>query len=491
MESNLNKILNFIMFLVLIFLIIYTGFFTYRSITSIIYPYQLDYGEGAILNQVNELIQGNSIYVSIDDYPFIQGNYPPVFHLFTIPGILLFGPNFFWPRFISVLSTFLIALFSGLIVKEISQNNLLSVITGFLYLSIKYVFVWAPLARIDMMGVMFAVVGIYWVLKYHNSKKLFWANIFFLLAVYTRQSLFAAPISAYIWLIIQNREKGIIHLKKFFISGFSLFIFLTVITRGQFFLHLVLYNMDETSWQTVQHYLSEQLSIYLLLLLFGIMGIILLIKDKKILIPLYFLISFMFSLTIAKVGSNVNYLVEFYAALCISAVLFLHYLFIYVKQQKKLSVKILAVFGIVLFFFHIVTWYHIPYGQEWIETYGVKRNQGKEKEVLTLIKNTEGPVISEDMGLLALSGKKVQFEPFEFTQLFNQGYWDQDLLLDDIEKGKFEQIIIKFNPDNPDWRITRFNYDFLRKLKFNYVLRDKKGEYRIYEPRPSDLDIDL
>lgn len=79
---------------VLLSLATYFAFFVINSAFYIQYPYQIDYGEGYLLNQAKIFSEGNWIYKDIDEPPFLISNYPPVYPLLVSFFIQHFGLSF-------------------------------------------------------------------------------------------------------------------------------------------------------------------------------------------------------------------------------------------------------------------------------------------------------------------------------------------------------------------------------------------------------------
>ena len=63
--------------------------------------------------------------------------------------------------------------------------------------------------------------------------------------------------------------------------------------------------------------------------------------------------------------------------------------------------------------------------------------------LLDLIENTNGPVLTgEHMGLLALTGRPIDYQPFEMKQLSDSGVWDQTPFLAELASGKYPLILL-------------------------------------------------
>ncbi len=83
------------------------------------------------------------------------------------------------------------------------------------------------------------------------------------------------------------------------------------------------------------------------------------------------------------------------------------------------------------------------------------------------IKKIQGPVLSENMGILIAAGKPVIYEPYGFAQLAYAGLWDESKILNRLDRGEFPLIILESNL----WHITqssRFTPAFVQHLRQNY-----------------------
>src|SRR5512145_1098736 len=64
-----------------------------------------DYGEGCVLAMQQLLFERGHYFPTYTDYPFVHGNYPPVFILLSLPSWWILGPNLLAPRLVSVAAT--------------------------------------------------------------------------------------------------------------------------------------------------------------------------------------------------------------------------------------------------------------------------------------------------------------------------------------------------------------------------------------------------
>jgi hypothetical protein len=62
--------------------------------------------------------------------------------------------------------------------------------------------------------------------------------------------------------------------------------------------------------------------------------------------------------------------------------------------------------------------------------------------ILTWLEHVDGTILAdEDMALIPLLGKSLQFQPFEFSHLSYDGTWDQTPFLEAIERQEYAAIL--------------------------------------------------
>ena len=60
--------------------------------------------------------------------------------------------------------------------------------------------------------------------------------------------------------------------------------------------------------------------------------------------------------------------------------------------------------------------------------------------------NDPGPVYSDNVGLLLVAGKPVQYtDPFSLTYAARTGQWDQRALVARVERGEFTLIALRYD----------------------------------------------
>lgn len=447
--------------------------YVYRAICAIRYPQPLDYGEGPILNQVRYILQGRNFYKDINSPPYIVGNYPPVFHLFSILLVPIFGISFATGRTIAFLAVIVTACIIYKIVLYFTGNKLASFLSALFYLAIDYIYVWGIYMRIDTLSILFNILGVYWVIRYEDDyRRLRWCVLFFLLALYTRQSMIAGTAGAYLYLLTKDRKTAGKLIGYTALYGALVFIFFTLITKGQFYLHIVKYNNNIFTLRQLWFFMSKELFTYTVFTIASLVTSIIWLWDKKKrIISLYFISAFLVQLTVGKVGSMLNYLIE---PVCIMGII----AGILVGEALKKRNQIALVGVSLLILLQLANYYYGPNTLSW----GWKPSPPP-IALDNYVEETDGLILAENLGILPAHNRDIYFDPFIFTQLYYQGMWDQSKIVEEIREKKFDLIMLEFSLYYDHWSDSdRWTKEMKQAMYENYYLMDTQGYIRVYKP---------
>ncbi|MCB8943057.1 MAG: exo-alpha-sialidase [Ardenticatenaceae bacterium] len=450
--------------------------FTLHAIMAITYPYPLDYGEAPLVDQAQRLAAGENIYrADLSQPPYTIANYPPLYVLFLTP--FAHTAPFQIGRLISVLAAAGSAVFLGLILYHFSQNRLASWAAGAMFLAMPYVVHWSGMARIDMLALLLATAGLY-VLVRNGRYSLLGSGILLIAAAYTRQSYaLAAPLAAIAWLWAQDRQKAIKLAGIVAGGGLALFLLLTLLTGGGFYFHIITANVNEITseriWQGLQD-VGRTLPLAILLALILLIG-----GWRKVsawwLLAGFLLGAFISTLTYGKIGSNVNYFLEITAALSLTAGMVLAWSQNHVWQRAIVMVLIALQTGIGL----LATMDMAVDNRltpRLIDADAVQR-------VEQYLGKTEGTVlVDEYMGLLTLQDRPLYLQPFEMSQLANDGQWNQQPLINDILNQQFPAILIHHFGPFPVHR-ERWTPEMLAAIDDAYTPSQTMAGTVIYTPK--------
>jgi hypothetical protein len=444
------------------------------------FPYPVDYGEGPLLAQTLRLGRLQSIYRSdLTSPPYTVSNYPPLYPLVLSPLARLWGPAFWYGRLLSWLSIGAAATLVGLTLHALTRDRAAAAIGSLSLFAFPPVAYWSSLYRVDALALALSLGGVCLCARRPEGR---WtvpvAALLLTAAIYTRQSYgLAAPLAAALWLLQAGGRRRALALVGLVLAlGAALFVGLERATGGGFSSNIVTANLNEYQVGSLAVYLLDVWTLMplaltaasLFLLFAGWFGV----TSWRLIAP-YLAGAVLSGLTIGKVGSNVNYLIELGAALSLSLGALLAW------QRPRRAVY--AVIAVLLTLDMALMVLASPYRTV---THARLAQAEEARRLLGRIHDTRGIVLAdEDMGLLVLDGRPLYFQPFEMTQLARAGRWDQRPLLHEIERQAFAAILIYRIPELPLER-QRWTDEMLAAIERRYGVAERVGQTEVYRARP-------
>lgn len=465
--------------MVLLLLLVAVLLFLVYTLLSIFYPYPLDYGEAPLVDQAMRLAAGQNIYrPNITTPPYTIANYPPLYVLTLTPFMALFGPSFLVGRAISTLGALATAVFLGGIIHNQTQDRLAAAATGLIFLAIPYVTHWSSLLRIDLLALALSTAALYVLARWPaETRSTLVAALLLLAAVYTRQSYaLAAPLAAFAWLWRHNRRHALTLAVVTGGGALLLFLILNGFTHGGFFFNIVTANVNEFGAERLNWNLQRLREAAPFLLLMG--GAFLFLAPGRrpewpLLVP-YLIGAALSTLTIGKIGSNVNYFLELSAALSLVMGVFIAWS----ARRPWLHVILLASLAVQ------TGWLIQTTFTEFVDPWAARRSVTADlAQMARLVEESEGSILADEyMGLLTLDERLLYIQPFEVTQLAWAGVWDQTALVESIRNQEFALILIYHHPDFP-LHAERWTAEMLSAIGRRYNLTNILADTYVYHPR--------
>jgi len=464
---------------------------------AISHPYSLDYGEAPLVDHAMQLTRGENIYRSdISDPPYTISNYPPLYMLLIALSVKLAGPasSFLVGRAISALCCWIAAFCIFLIISALTRDGLAALAGAFVFLAFPYVVFWSPLLRIDMLALALSLCALTLLIWRPDSKLNFIsAGLLLVAAIYTRQSYaLTAPFAAFVWLLSRDWKQAF--RLAALVGGLSLllFILLNVLTGGGFFFNIVTANVNEFRMDQLIWYEKRLLEVALIPLLFGAASLLLpLVALTVRFIPSlrgsgirewhplwtlaapYLIGSVLSAVTIGKIGSNVNYLLELCAGLALAAGAVIAWSRAHLRIQ---GLQAVLLFSVVFGIGKLMHFMLLDSAQDLRER---RVAVTALHDLEDYVKKTPGTILADEyMGMLTLQGRPLTIQPFEVTQLARDGKWDQTPLLESINNKEYAAIILYDRP----WSMNdRWTLEMSAAISKNYKLVDVIAENRIYK----------
>ncbi|MCU0522132.1 MAG: glycosyltransferase family 39 protein [Anaerolineae bacterium] len=436
---------------------------------SIAFRYPLDYGEAPLVDQARRLLAGETIYgPDLNAPPYTISNYPPLFPLALVPGLALFGPTFVFGRLLSVVCGLATAAALWRFTWTHTQQRAAAWLAAMTFLAWPYVLEWSARLRVDLLALALSTWALYVVSRWPRER---WAvvltGVLLVAAVFARQSYgLAAPFAAFVWLWAKAGWR-----RAFLLAGVAVAIGVSLLL--------------------LSHHAREVLRVAPLMLAGG--AAMLLVGPRAIsawpLLAPYLIGALASAMTIGKIGSNINYLLELCAALSLAGGALVGWLtadkgISRARQLWRPGIGVIALLLIAL-----QTGFLVQVSLD--GPVQALRARREARPALTnleaLVAAAEGPVLADEyMGMLVLQGRSLALQPFEMTQLSLAGLWDQQPLLDRIRERRFPLILIHHFRD---WLVykERWSPEMLDAVLASYEATHAYAETVVFEPRTGDL----
>jgi hypothetical protein len=420
-----------------------------RLIQNINMP-QIEYSEG--LMQYNSYLFSSGQWswnIAQPNGSYHVAYYTPMYYWIWGGLMNLFGDTLIVGRFLT-LACFLVCCFLVyLIVNHITQNKTASLIGSVLPLCFSLTANWSWFARCDFMAVMFDLAGIYLALKFWKSSWIYASIPLFLLAFLTKQSTLGGLVAVTIALFISKRYNGISY-GLLCIAGILIILGVgNQLTGGEFFRQIFLFQKTYPTFR--DNFIFLIVAGYLELIPLLILSYFYAKNNIRSLLTIYAVVAILISIvTITRPGGAANYLFEAIMALIIVSSCALPG----VLKAKKYVIAVFLIPVVYLFLGSQLPLYpDLTYRQRVADTQ-------------KLIQDTNFPILTDNFNLVYTAGKVPYYEPFVFSDLAHFGYWDGNILYNDLTSHRIQYVITQY-PVGSD-KVRRIDQQAEKLILQNY-----------------------
>jgi hypothetical protein len=402
-------------------------------------PWSRDYGEGCVLAMAQLLSEHGTYFPTLRGYPLLVANYPPVFIALTAALHIAFGPSLRGPRLLSFLSTLgLLAVLYPLL-RRLSGARWIGAALTALFVLPWFVTSWAALARVDMLSLLLSLAGLAVVERHGASARAWPALPLFWLAFFTKQTALVAPVAVVFDLLVARDRRAARALVAWGVPFAFLFAALVVATGGEAWRHLVLYTAAASyEWGRMAASYVHLAAIAGPLLILVAGGFALtpraFLTEPGRVFFIYFLLKLATFATIAKEGAAQNYFIEPWLATVPVAAVAVRVLGERFPHRSVLRPAALLLAAVTA---------HSAYSALGRLPRALHHPERAREFVghTRLVRQTPGPILSENLSVLVVNRKPVLVEPFGVLLLARKGLLRPDLIVRDCEGGRFALVI--------------------------------------------------
>lgn len=453
-----------------IFAVICIGFAIFwivNAIHALLYPYQVDYGEGYIM-YISKLFANGTWSFDINTEPYLTLMYGTLYYVFITPLIHIFGDGLWVGRLLGIIPTGISCVFLGLIVYHFTKNKLLAVIGCLLPLLHPIIRDWSVQARVDCLAVMFSIIGIWIAVKYEKTRWFWLSLVFFALAFHTKMNV-VGFVGVGLYLLLNKQ------FKKMVIFGLigGVIMILPLIIVPDLANHMLWYNTttkaDYNLDATIHNNTILVLPMVGMLFTAGYYAV----KNRKTLPTTWLISAFVINGYLCTgTASFINYFVEniYVASLC--CVLMLPAIFEYAQTKNRWVNMDIAIVALIVLTPLMPSNYHAFPNPD--EAYA-----SQNEIVMEIIADTDRPIPSENTGLLVNADKQVEMELYIFNNLAEAGMWDDRPYVNKYETGWFDYVILRIPTEERANGDGHFSKEVIDLINENYTLI-YKSDYAYY-----------
>ena len=334
------------------------------------FPFDYDQGEGFELVDTLLFSRGEWPYRDINSYPFYSSNYPPLFHVMTVPLVWLFGPQYWTGRLVSFLGTLITAGAIGYAVQRERKRWWLSLISGLAFLASNYVYHVGPLFRQHMTMVMFETLAVVLMavtidLEEADGRKRPWhialVMLLLLAAGYTKQLAYATVTAVFIFFFLRQTWRALKWAIPFAIITGLIFLWIDYATDGNWMLNTITANINPFVPGQAQGLYRQWFRLHIVLATTAaLFAVYQLYFERLSLYSIWFVVAAINSVTAGKWGAGESYFATAIAASCILTGLAFNRLVDWSELRGWVwNAVTLAVIGL-LFLFQANRFFHMP-----------------------------------------------------------------------------------------------------------------------------------
>lgn len=417
---------------------------------------QFDYEEGNILNAGLRITEGQTPYPAPDGWPVIINPYGPIPYLVTAALVKWFGIGFFAPRMVSLLCGALIVFLIGLLIRHFGGALAISVVFACTFLSLDSIRNWLLTSRVDWLALALSFAGL--AVFARREKRWYVAALLFSAALFVKYTLLAAPLACGLYLILRRDWKL---LWRLVVTSAALCFFGFLLTQrwsgGHFAFYQFSTHPDLFSWSQCWQLMTRRLKD--IPFVFAIAAILVASElwRRELTLPvLYFLTATVGALTVGKLGSSTNHLMEWSAAGCLCAGCGWRLVAVWLAGKRLVIASRAVLAGVFATAVIPVVLYRPPFAERIScePAYAYLQDHGDH-------------VLTDSIGALLLTGKPVLVSnPFVYSQMVIHAGWP-DTVLQRVREKEFDVILLR-EQLGVYHRDDRFTAETLRAIRMNY-----------------------
>jgi hypothetical protein len=421
---------------------VHIGVLSYHLGLTLAFPFDLNYGEGYVLNDAVRLGRGESLYVDLQQFPMVRSPYPPLFPLVWSVLLPLAGPALWVGRALSILSLLGLEALVAFNAWRVRCGIWPVVAAVGLVAASPFVYQWAGYARVDLLALALAVGGVLAAQWVGGRRGLVLAALLCGLAIWTKQTAITATLAVALAYGLRNWRHGLAFVLLVGGPSLGVLLALNAVSSGEFVRHVLTGNAANPIIPLrAAVYVGAFMVLHLPALVAGVWWLRRAIGRAPSPVALYLPIALFAAFSVGNGGSSVNYLIEPVLALAIVA----PFAWRAVPEASATAAPLFAAAQLAL----LVHWPN-SFGTTYLGENALGRTPTTEDVAIgahidDLVRTEPGALIAEPAGFAVRNGRPVYVQPIDLRAEQLLGRWRSEPLIDALASGRFSMLVTAYN----------------------------------------------
>lgn len=421
---------------------LHVSLLAYHLAVELVFPYDLNYGEGYVLFDAVRLAHGQSLYVDLQQFPMVRSPYPPLFPLIWSLFIPLSGPAFLVGRGLEVLSLIGIIGVVGWNARNVRCGAWPVVAAVGLVAGSPFVYQWAGYARVDLLALLLAIGGVVSAQWLRGRRGIVLAALLCGLALWTKQTTVTAAFAVGVAFALRDWRAGLGFVALIGIPSAVIGAALNTASGGEFVHHVLMGNASNPVLPLrAIVYVGTFLVLDLVAVAAGLWWLRRALHGQPSPIAVYLPVTLLAALSAGNGGSSVNYLIEPVLALALAV----PFAWRALPPASAMAGPLFAVIQLAM----VVHWPN-SFGTSYLAESAIGRTPTAADFAIgaqldSVVASSPGEIIAEPAGFAVRNGRDVYVQPIDLRAEQLQGRWQPGLLVDALADGRFARIITAFN----------------------------------------------
>ena len=427
--------------------------------------------ESVVAAQSLMLAHDGTLYYDLKHYPFTVCAYMPSFYWLE-SGLIRTGLSAFHAgRWISLAALLGLIALCGRIALLYTGDRHAAWVASLAAASSSLLGSWGTIGQVDMLAAFFALAAFYNYSRFEvrGANSLWIAGLYAVLAIFTKQTMMAAPVAIFFCLLTRDRKKALWFAAILGTSVAAAALAINAALDGRFLANTVFANMNPLS---ATKFLAQFR--YFVSISFGMLVIVAVSFGRMLrgraLAPCVYLIlaGLVFLGTAAKVGSDTNYQIESTLLLAVCAAIGLHqisFFQLYFERSKSWITLVLIPLAL-----HMAIGYRVSANVLLARLVNEKLFRAEIEQLKPYIQPSGGLVLSTDFNAMVRLRQRMDVEPLIYNLLVSVHVIDPEPVRSDLASGAFSTVILSedvFQPqqfgDAEIGTLPRIQLDEVRK----------------------------